>query len=244
MGKKKKMRIIGVTGGIGMGKSTVSKMLKDVFGYPLWRADDATGKLLAKNGDAVASVADAFPEALENGAINKKILGGIVFDSPPKLDLLEKILHPLIQKDEETFIADARAKKVPVVVVEIPLLFETKAEERYAKKSETSDGSSKGVMITLCVSTNDASLQKARVLKRAGMTNEKLAFILKRQMADAERQSKADYIIPTGGSFDETEAALEKVLRQERLLPPARKSAFDPHAVCRLFKRILPQALK
>jgi len=206
------MKIIGLTGGIGMGKSTVAKMLR-AFGFPVWNADKAVHDALRPEGKGFAAVAARFPEAIKRGRIDRKVLGRIVFKDPRKLRQLEKILHPLVRDSERVFLQQARDKKARAVVLEIPLLFETGAEARCD--------------ITLCV-TASSSIQKARVLPRPNMTEDKLLGILARQMPNAEKCKKADYTVPTGTSLITTREYLRKLLGDLLLLEPRRPSRPPP----------------
>ena len=194
------MLIIGLTGGIGMGKSTAAKILAG-FGLPVYDADCAVHALLSKGGAAVKPVAKIFPEALHNGAIDRALVGKAAFAHPEKLRKLEKILHPLVHRVEREFLKQARRAKAKAVVLEIPLLFETGAEKRCD--------------VTLCV-TAPKSIQKLRVMKRKGMTAARYKSILVRQMPDAEKQRRADYTVNTGKSRADTQKQLRRIL-DERL---------------------------
>jgi len=190
------MLIIGLTGGIGMGKSAAARILKRM-GLPVYHADRAVHDLLRKNGKAVKPVARAFPEALRRGAIDRAVLGPLVFGQPRKLKRLEKILHPLVQEAEKAFLKNARRMEAPAAVLEVPLLFETGGE----KRCDT----------VLCV-TAPRVVQRARVLARPGMTEAKLKAILKRQMPDKQKRAKADYVIHTGASYADTRQQLRRVM--------------------------------
>lgn len=201
--KPKPFLIIGLTGSIGMGKSTVAKILRG-FGFPVYSADAAVHDTLKKGGIAVAPIARLFPKALKRGAIDHKILGGIVFGQPEKLRQLERIVHPLIKKAEQDFLKKAHQAKARAAILEIPLLFEAGAERRCD--------------ITLCVMAPRAA-QRARVLARPGMTEAKFRAILARQLPDAEKRRKADYTVPTGTSLIATEKYLRKLFGKLGLLP-------------------------
>jgi dephospho-CoA kinase len=189
------MMIIGLTGGIGMGKSTVAKYLRQI-GFPVFSADDAVNALLKKGGAGVVPVATFFPETLKRGGIDHKLLGRAVFDQPKKLDKLEEIIHPLVIKAEKAFLQKTRKTKARAAILEIPLLFETGAEKR--------------CNITLCV-TASAIVQKARVLSRKNMDRKKLQGIMARQMPDAEKCRRADYVVPTGTDMTTTKKCLRKL---------------------------------
>jgi dephospho-CoA kinase len=192
------MKIVGLTGSIGMGKSTVAKILRD-FGFPIYSADKAVHDALKRNGAAVVPVAKLFPETLRRGAIDRKLLGLAVFDKPGKLRRLEKIIHPVIKKAERDFLHCARKSKARAAILEIPLLFETGADARCD--------------ITLCVTASHA-VQKARVLARPDMNEKKLRAILARQLPNAEKCKLADYTVPTGTSVVATRAALRKLIKK------------------------------
>lgn len=189
------MLIIGLTGSIGMGKTTAAKILKKL-GYPVYSADESVHQVLKKGGKAVRPVAKLFPECLKQSAIDRKILGSLVFGKPRKLYQLEKIIHPLLREIENEFLHKAHKKKMRAAILEIPLLFETGADKRCD--------------ITLCV-TAPAAVQRVRVLARKGMTKQKLKAILARQMGNKEKCKKADYIVPTGTSRKDTEMFLRKL---------------------------------
>lgn len=169
---------LGLTGGIAMGKSTAAGMFRDL-GHPVWDADAAVHRLYAQGGAAVGPVADAFPDALRDGAIDREALKQHLQADPPALKLLESIVHPLVAADRQQFI-DAHAD-APIVVLDIPLLFETGAEMAM-------DG-----VATVSV---PARIQRERVMARPGMTEEVLNMILSRQLTDADRRARADWIIP------------------------------------------------
>ncbi|MDP9128565.1 MAG: dephospho-CoA kinase [Pseudomonadota bacterium] len=191
-----KMLVIGLTGGIGMGKSTAARILSRL-GFPVYHADRAVHDLLGKHGKAIPAVRRAFPESLRGGAISRKLLGRIVFDDPAKLRQLENILHPLVQEAERSFLREMRRAKVRAVFLEIPLLFETGAEARCDA--------------VLCV-TAPRAIQKARVLSRRGMTEVRLRAILKRQLPDLQKRRRADYIIHTGKGLADTRRQLVAII--------------------------------
>ena len=190
------MLIIGLTGGIGMGKSTAAAILKS-FGLPVHNADHAVHALLKKGGKGVKPVAKHFPDALKNGAIDRKKLGAMVFGQPVKLKKLEKILHPLVHDAEYAFLK--KSKNNMAVVLEIPLLFETRAEKRCD--------------FVVCVSA-PPHVQKKRVLARKGMTPARFKSILARQMPDKEKRQRADYVVGTGISRADTKKQLRAILNQ------------------------------
>jgi dephospho-CoA kinase len=194
--------IIGLTGGIGMGKTTVAKFLRRL-GFPVFSADKAVHEVLKRGGAAFVPVAKAFPETLKRGRINRELLGQAVFGNPRKLGRLEDITHPLVKKAEDAFLQEAHKAKARAVVLEIPLLFETKAERRCD--------------ITLCVSA-PFHVQRARVLPRKNMNEKKFYGILARQKSDAEKCKMADYVIPTGTSPAETKEYIRALFHELGLL--------------------------
>lgn len=195
------MLVIGLTGGIGMGKSAAAKSLREL-GFPVHDADAVVHGLLAPGGQAVEKIAKRFPEAVRKRTggppeINRKILGRIVFGNPEKLKEIEGVLHPLVRKAEREFLKTARREMAKAAILEIPLLFETGAESRCDA--------------VLCVSASQRA-RKERVMKRSGMTRERFASILSRQMPEQEKKRRADYVIPTGNGFPEMRKALKSAL--------------------------------
>ncbi len=176
------MLIIGLTGSIGMGKSMVAAQLARL-GAKVCNADDIVHKLLAKDGRAVKLVEKAFKNVVVGGAVNRKALGDIVFKDKAQLKVLEKIMHPLVVGAENEFVRRQQLLGADLVVMDIPLLFETGAEERCD--------------VTLVV-TAPHVIQRQRVMRRANMTPEKFHEILKAQMPDSEKRARADFIIETG----------------------------------------------
>lgn len=176
------MRILGLTGSIGMGKSTAAAMLRRL-GVPVHDADATVHRLLAKDGAAVGAIAAAFPGVVEDGAVNRQELGRRVFGQPAELRRLEAILHPLVRGAETEFLKRQRRRHARLVVLDIPLLFETGGQRRCDR---------------VAVVTAPAFLQAQRVLRRPGMNAAKLAAIRAQQMPDAEKRRRADFVLPTG----------------------------------------------
>jgi len=176
------MIVIGLTGSIGMGKSTVASQFA-LLGLRVCNADAIVHQLMANGGAAVAEIGKHFPTVIKNQAVDRKALGDIVFKDKHKLKQLEQILHPLVVAAENDFIATQQRKGTWAAVLEIPLLFETGAQERCD-----------------CVAVVSAPsfIQQQRVLKRSGMTPEKLSRILSLQMPDQEKRQQADIVIHTG----------------------------------------------
>jgi len=191
------MPVIGLTGGIGMGKSASATILREL-GLPVYEADKAVHVLLRKGGKAVRPVARLSPSSLQHGAINRKHLGQLVFGDPGKLRKLEKILHPLVQQAEAHFLQKARKRKAKAAVLEIPLLFETGADKRCD--------------YVICVMASKA-VQRKRVMQRSGMTEKKLRAIRARQMSDQKKRKLADFVVNTGNGWKRTRQQLERALR-------------------------------
>lgn len=179
------MIVIGLTGSIGMGKSTVARQCA-LLGAKTLNSDEVVHRLMAPRGQAFASIAKCFPQAVVDGKIDRKILGGIVFKDAAKLTMLESILHPLVRREEEHFANAMRSKGAKIVVFDIPLLFETGGDSR---------------MDATLVATAPAFIQRQRVMARPHMTAEKFASILTKQMPDREKRKRADFIVQTGLGF-------------------------------------------
>ena len=184
--------LLGLTGSIGMGKSTTAKMFRDE-GIPVWDADAAVHRLYERGGAAVAPVGAAFPEAVMDGAISREALKKIIAADPSALGRLEKIIHPLVAQDRAAFIA---ANPAPIVVVDIPLLYETGAE---------------AWLDSVLVVSVSPEAQRARVLARTGMTEAQFQAILSRQMPDEEKRRRADHLIETT-TMDEARAKVRALI--------------------------------
>ena len=180
------MIILGLTGSIGMGKSTVAQMFRDE-GVPVFDADACVHHLQGPGGTLVAAIESAFPGTTGPDGVNRAALGQAVLGDDAAMRRLEAIVHPAVQAERATFLA-AHAES-PLVVVDVPLLFET--------------GGDKAVNKVLVVSAEPA-VQEARVLARPGMTKEKFAAILARQLPDVEKRARADHIIATDIPLAET----------------------------------------
>ncbi len=176
------MIILGLTGSIGMGKSTTAGMFRSL-GVPVHDADAVVHGLLGPGGDAVAAVADAFPDTRTGDGIDRAVLGRIVFEDAAALADLEAILHPLVRRSERAFLGRQRRARQPLVVLDIPLLYETGAENRCD---------------AVAVVTAPGFVQRQRVLSRTGMTEARFREILARQISDADKCRLADYVIQTG----------------------------------------------
>jgi dephospho-CoA kinase len=190
------MIVIGLTGSIGMGKSTVAKMFAEE-GAPYFSADDAVHALYAKGGAAVGPVAEAFPSSLRDGAIDRAALSAEIMHKPDAIQRLESIVHPLVGRANAEFLEKNRRDGKRAVVLDIPLLFESRRPRSFDK---------------IVVVSAPAPVQRARVLERPGMTEEKLDFILSRQVPDAEKRAQADFVIDTGLALEATRAQVRAVL--------------------------------
>ena len=186
------MVIVGLTGSIGMGKSTAAKMLREM-GVPVYDADAAVHALQAPGGAALPGIEAAFPGVVKAGVLDRQALGARVFGNRSALRQLEAIVHPLVGRRQKAFLRRAALAGEKLVVLDIPLLFEGLGERR--------------VDATLVVSA-PAFLQRRRVMARAGMTAEKLDGILRQQVPDALKRRKASIVIPTGLGLAPTRAAL------------------------------------
>lgn len=176
------MIVLGLTGSIGMGKTTTAAMFRRLR-VPVHDADGCVHRLLGPGGAAVAAVAAQFAGVVRNGAVDRAALRRQVFGRPDRLAALEAILHPLVRQDEQHFVRQCGRQHRPLVVLDIPLLYETGAERRCD---------------LVAVVSAPAFIQTQRVLARTGMTRSVLADILARQMADSEKRRRAEVVIPTG----------------------------------------------
>lgn len=194
------MKIFGITGSIGMGKSTTARLLRRM-GVVTHFSDDAVHDLLLPKGKAYHLVLKFFPDALnvKTGRIDRKILGQIVFKSPEKRMVLEKILHPLVQWSQGEFIKKARRMGLKKVALDIPLLYETGAQRRVDR---------------VLVATAPKFVQRLRVLARAGYDDRKLDAILKTQIPDHVKRKMADDVLPTGLGQADTYRRLKIFLRK------------------------------
>lgn len=206
--KEADMIVIGLTGSIGMGKSTVANMMRQM-GIPVHDSDLAVHELLGKGGAGVRPVFLAFPDAYDkqSESIDRRKLRDLLGRDPAHWTQLEQILHPLVQDSQQEFIRAQRLKGVKMAALDIPLLFETGAEKR--------------MDATICVSA-PAFIQHQRVMARPGMTEEDFAFRLSRQMPDAEKCKRADFVLQTGVGLAETQAQLQTIIKSIRNKKPER----------------------
>lgn len=193
-----KSHIIGLTGSIGMGKTTVAKMFASE-GIAIFDADAEVHRLQAAGGALVEPIEAAFPGTTDENGVDRAKLGPIVLGDPEKLARLEAIIHPAVARERAAFLA-AHAQN-DIILFDIPLLFEKNAD---------------GIVDDIVVVSATAEQQRARVLARPGMTAEKLDAILKLQMPDAEKRARADYVIDNSGSMEDTQAQISKLVTNLR----------------------------
>ncbi len=185
---------LALTGSIGMGKSTVARMFAE-RGIPVFDADAAVRSLQGPGGALVGPIGERFPGSVRYGAVDREALAAAVLGAPAELAALEAIVHPAVALERERFMrehADAAA-----VLFDIPLLFETGGEREFDH---------------VIVVSAPPELQRERVLRRSGMTPERFKAILARQMPDAEKRGRADFLVDTSGSFDRTERQVDAIL--------------------------------
>ncbi|MDT3685247.1 MAG: dephospho-CoA kinase [Pseudorhodoplanes sp.] len=188
------MFILGLTGSIGMGKTTTARLFAEE-GVPVHDADAVVHKLY--EGEAVPLIETAFPGTTQAGRVDREQLGRRVVGDAAALRRLEAIVHPLVRQAEERFLAEAKARDTKVVVLDIPLLFETGGDTR--------------VDATVVV-TAPADVQRARVLERPGMSAEKLDALLAKQMPDAEKRRRADFIVDSGQGIEHARTQVRQIL--------------------------------
>lgn len=188
------MIVLGLTGSIGMGKSTTSAMFA-AEGVPVYSADDAVHALY--RDEAVAPIEAAFPGSTADGVVDREKLATMLIADPSGYKRLEAIVHPLVRARELAFREDNRRAGAPVILLDIPLLYETASEGRVDK-----------VVVVTC----SPETQRARVMARPGMTEEKFASILARQVPDAEKRSRADFVVDTDAGMDAARAQVHAIL--------------------------------
>jgi dephospho-CoA kinase len=203
------MKVLGLTGGIGMGKSTASKALRRAR-FPVFDADAAVHRLQAKGGRALPQIAALFPGTVQDGVLDRAALRAIVLNDREKLRQLEKILHPLVRAEQQRFLARARAAGARLAVLDIPLLFE--------------GGGDRNVDYTMVVSAPRA-IQVARVRRRRRMSDAEIDRIIALQMPDAEKRRRADVVIRTGLSRFHAVRAIKRWLKKEVLFLISAQSA-------------------
>ena len=197
---RKRPLVVGLTGSIGMGKTETARMFAEL-GIPVYDADAAVHALYELGGAAVGPVAKAFPGSLREGRIDRAVLSRRVAGDDAAFRRLEHIVHPLVAEARERFLLDAERKGADMVVLDIPLLYETGGEKR---------------MDAVVVVSAPAETQRERVLARPGMTLDKLEAIHARQVPDAEKRTKADFIIETGKGLEHAAEAVKRVVAELR----------------------------
>jgi dephospho-CoA kinase len=195
------MFVLGLTGSIGMGKSTAARFFAEA-GAPVHDADGVVHRLY--EGEAAAAIEAAFPGTTTCGKVDRAKLAERVLDDPAAIRRLEAIIHPLVRASEAKFLADAGGRGEPVVVLDIPLLFETGAQQR--------------VDAVVVVSAGPQA-QRARVLGRPGMSESKLEAILAKQMPDGEKRRRAHFVVDSSGELDSARAQVHGILRAIAGLP-------------------------
>lgn len=190
------MIILGLTGSIGMGKSTTAKMFAEA-GVPVHDSDEAVHRLYS--GEAAPLIEAAFPGTVANGVVDRTVLGQKVLGDSAALKQLEAIIHPLVRNDARAFLERHRAAGVPIAVLDIPLLFETGGRDRVDQ---------------VVVVTAPADVQRARVLERPGMSEQKFEAILSKQVPDVEKRKLADFVVDTGQGMDAARRAVTAIIDQ------------------------------
>lgn len=190
------MIVIGLTGSLAMGKSTVAHMLRHLH-IPVFDADDSVHELLQKDQSIIAAIQKFYPPAVHNNKVDRKILGDYVFVHPKELAKLEAILHPKVREVQQQFIAEMRRLDHRLIALDIPLLFESQGDYQVDK--------------TILVTT-DPDTQKQRAFERPGMTEERFQAIRQRQMPEDEKRRRADYCLDSTGPKDLTFQKLQKIL--------------------------------
>lgn len=204
------MITLGLTGGIGMGKSTAARAFRRL-GVPIFDADAAVHRLQARGGAAVGPIEAAFPGTTRQGRVDREALRLAVLGNPAALKRLEAIVHPLVRRAERAFLAACRRAGRRVALLDIPLLFETMPNPRPPALRRPRRGPARRIDAIVTVSA-PAAVQRLRVLRRPGMTEGRLAAIRARQMPDARKRRLADHVIRTGLSRHATQAAIRRLM--------------------------------
>ncbi|MGN6311552.1 MAG: dephospho-CoA kinase [Xanthobacteraceae bacterium] len=195
------MRILGLTGSIGMGKSTTAKIFEEA-GVPVYDADATVHRLY--ESEAVAAIEAAFPGTTVNGKVDRTLLSPRVVHDAEAMKRLESIVHPMLRAHHQKFLDDAETSGAPVAVVDVPLLYETGGESR---------------VDAVVVVTTAPEVQRERILAREGMTPEKLDAILAKQLPDAEKRKRADFVVDTSHGLDPVRIRIREILEQVVKLP-------------------------
>ena len=198
------MIVLGLTGSIGMGKSTTAKLFAEA-GVPVYDAD-ATVHMLYE-GEAVPAIEAAFPGTTVAGKVDRNKLSARVVHDPAAMKRLEEIVHPMLGASRQKFLHDAEQSGAPVAVVDVPLLFETGGEKR---------------VDAVVVVTTTPQIQRQRILERPNMTDEKLNAMLARQMPDAEKRKRANFVVDTSHGLDPVRARIRDILVEAAKMAPRR----------------------
>jgi len=198
------MIVLGLTGSIGMGKSTTAKLFAEA-GVPVYDADATVHKIY--EGEATPAIEAVFPGTTENGKVDRARLSARVLHDPAAIRQLEQIVHPMVRAYHQQFLDDAERSGVPVAVVDVPLLFETGGEKR---------------VDAVVVVTTSPENQRERILARGTMTNEALDAVLARQLPDAEKRRRADFVVDTSHGLDPVRARIRDILAQAAKMPRRR----------------------
>jgi dephospho-CoA kinase len=199
------MFVLGLTGSIGMGKTTTAGFFAEA-GVPVYDADTVVHRLY--EGEAVPLIEAAFPGTTRDGKVDRKRLSARVLGNPDAVRKLEAIVHPLVRASEHSFLAEAEAEGAPVVVLDIPLLLETGGDQ---------------ATDAVVVVSAPADVQRARAMERPGMTEQKLEAILRQQMPDAEKRRRADFVVDTSQGFDAARAQVHAILQAVVSMPRRRQ---------------------
>ncbi len=194
------MIIVGLTGSIAMGKTETARMFKRLD-VPVYSADDAVHELYAANGAAVKPIGNLFADVIVNGAVSREKLSLKILENPAIIGDIERIIHPLVRHKQNEFIKNSKQNGEALIVLDIPLLFETGGNELVDK---------------VLVVSAPAEIQARRALARPGMTGEKLELILSRQMPDEEKRAKADYIVETDKGLEHAFAQVRELVDELR----------------------------
>jgi dephospho-CoA kinase len=198
------MLLLGLTGSIGMGKSTTAKLFAEA-GVPVYDADAAVHMLY--EGEAVPAIEAAFPGTTADGKVDRNKLSAQVVHDPAAIRQLEQIVHPMLGASRQKFLDDAERSGAPVAVVDVPLLFETGGEKR---------------VDAVVVVTTTPEIQRQRILTRDNMTGEKLDVILARQLPDAEKRRRADFVVDTSHGLDPVRIRIRDILTEAVRMPQRR----------------------
>ncbi|WP_291868931.1 dephospho-CoA kinase [Bradyrhizobium sp.] len=198
------MIVLGLTGSIGMGKSTTAKLFAEA-GVPVYDADAAVHQLY--EGEAAPAIEAAFPGTAPGGKVDRQKLSARVVHDPAAMKQLEQIVHPMLGASRQKFFRDAEQSGAPVAVVDVPLLYETGGERR---------------VDAVVVVTTSAENQRARIMERGTMTSEALDAILARQLPDAEKRKRADFVVDTSHGLDPVRAQIRDILQQVVKMPQRR----------------------